>query len=229
MKIKTALILCAGFGRRLNPITLKTPKPLLKLKNLSMLDHTINLIEKLGIKKIRINTYYLEKQIIDFISKHPLKEKIEIISDGGQILGTGGGILNLINGSEENDFLVFNPDTFWNSNYLNSINKMIDMYVNQKIENILLITHKNKSYDSRFKGDFGVNGNILNKKKMLYIFTGCQIINKKVFNNNEKRNFSISEIWKKKLDENVLYGFESLEKFIHLTDFEIYNKLLKNN
>ena len=229
MKIETALILCAGYGKRLNPITLKTPKPLLKLKNLSMLEHTINLVEKLGIKKIKLNTYHLENQIIDFISKHPLKEKIEIISDGGQILGTGGGILNLINSSNENDFLVLNPDTLWNLNYLSSINQMTDMYFNQKIENILLIVDKKKSYDPRFKGDFGVNNNILNKEKNSYIYTGCQIVNKKVFENCKKENFSIAEIWKKKLDENVLYGFESTEKFVHLTDLEIYNKLLKNN
>ena len=229
MKIETALILCAGYGKRLNPITLEAPKPLLQFKKLSMLEHTINLVEKLGIKKIKINTYYLENQIIDLISKHHLKEKIEIISDGKQILGTGGGILNLISSSEENDFIVFNPDTFWNLNYLNSINQMIDMYFNQNIENILLIVNKKKSYDSRLKGDFGMNDNILNEKKNLYIYTGCQIIKKKVFNNFKKKNFSISEIWKKKLDANTLYGFETTENFVHLTDLEIYNKLLVNN
>ena len=229
MKIETALILCAGYGKRLNPITLEAPKPLLQFKKLSMLEHTINLVEKLGIKKIRINTYYLENQIIDLISKHRLKEKIEIISDGKQILGTGGGILNLISSSEENDFLVFNPDTFWNLNYLSSVNQMIDMYFNQNLENILLIVNKKKSYDPRLKGDFGMNDNILNKKKNFYIYTGCQIIKKKVFDDFKKGNFSISEIWKKKLDTNTLYGFESTEKFVHLTDLEIYNKLLENN
>ena len=75
MKIKTAFILCAGYGKRLNPVTLKTPKPLLKYKKLSMLEHTINLIENLGINKIKINTFYLENQIIDFISNHKLKKK----------------------------------------------------------------------------------------------------------------------------------------------------------
>lgn len=229
MRIDTALILCAGYGKRLNPITLEAPKPLLQFKKLSMLEHTINLVEKLGIKKIRINTYYLENQIIDLISRHRLKEKIEIISDGKQILGTGGGVLNLISSSEENDFLVFNPDTFWNLNYLSSVNQMIDMYFNQNLENILLIVNKKKSYDPRLKGDFGMNDNILNKKKNFYIYTGCQIIKKKVFDDFKKGNFSISEIWKKKLDTNTLYGFESTEKFVHLTDLEIYNKLLENN
>ena len=69
MKINTALILCAGFGKRLNPITLKTPKPLLELNNITVLETCIKLIESLGIKKIIINTFYLRDQISNFLSK----------------------------------------------------------------------------------------------------------------------------------------------------------------
>ena len=69
MNINTALILCAGFGKRLNPLTLKTPKPLLKMNDITLLENTINLIIKLDIKKIKLNTYYLEEQIKNFIEK----------------------------------------------------------------------------------------------------------------------------------------------------------------
>ena len=70
MKINTAFILCAGFGKRLNPITLKTPKPLLKLKDLTMLERCISMNIELGVKKIFINTFYLEDQINDFLKKN---------------------------------------------------------------------------------------------------------------------------------------------------------------
>ena len=69
MKIKTALILCAGFGKRLNPITLEKPKPLLTLNNITLLENTINLIKELGIKKIVLNTFYLKDQIKVFLIK----------------------------------------------------------------------------------------------------------------------------------------------------------------
>ena len=69
MKINTALILCAGLGKRLNPLTLKIPKPLLVLKNISMLERCINIIQELGVKKILLNTFYLENQIIEFVKK----------------------------------------------------------------------------------------------------------------------------------------------------------------
>ena len=67
MKIKTALILCAGLGERLHPLTLQTPKPLLHLKNTTMLENCINLVIKLGIKKIYLNTFYLSEQFFSFI------------------------------------------------------------------------------------------------------------------------------------------------------------------
>ena len=98
MKIKTALILCAGYGIRLNPISLKTPKPLIEINNITLLDNTLNIIEYLGIKNIKINTFYLQDQIINFISNHRLKSYIEIIQDGDEILDTGG----VIDVTEEN-------------------------------------------------------------------------------------------------------------------------------
>ena len=70
MKINTALILCAGYGKRLNPITKHTPKPLLKIKNLTLLEHCINLIKNLNINKILINSFYLKEQINEFVKNH---------------------------------------------------------------------------------------------------------------------------------------------------------------
>ena len=67
MKIKTAIILCAGFGKRLMPLTEKTPKPLLKINEISLLENTINLIKVLEIKSLKINTFYLSEKIKDFI------------------------------------------------------------------------------------------------------------------------------------------------------------------
>jgi MurNAc alpha-1-phosphate uridylyltransferase len=106
---------------------------------------------------------------------------------------------------------------------------MSDMYFKKKMENCLLIVDREKSYDLRLNGDFGMNGNTLYKENKDYIYTGCQIINKKLFNGFSKKFFSISEIWNKKLNQKDLYGENSNEEFIHLTDLEIYNKLLKNN
>ena len=115
MKIETALILCAGFGKRLLPLTSKTPKPLLEIKNRKLLDNVINFVLQVGIKKIKINTFYLGIQIKDFIKKMNYQANIEIVDDGAEILNTGGGIQNLIKNTNEDNFLCLNPDTIWNN------------------------------------------------------------------------------------------------------------------
>jgi len=229
MKIKTALILCAGYGKRLNPITLTNPKPLLKINQITLLENCINLIHSLGINKILINTFYLSEKIEQFLKDKKFNFEIKIVNDGSNILDTGGGILNLINSSNETDFITFNPDTVWNENYKKYIKDMENFYFLNKVKNILLLANENLSFDKNLKGDFNLKKNIIKKDELnRLIYTGCQILNRSLFNSYEVSNFSISNIWNKLINKDELYGFECLEDFRHLTDLDIYKKLLKN-
>ena len=226
MKINTALILCAGFGKRLNPITLKKPKPLLEIKNVTVFEKCINLIKEMGINNIIINTFYLKEHFSSFIKDNNFNIDIEIVEDGENILDTGGGILNMINNSIEDDFLVFNPDTIWSTDYQNEILKMEKIYFVKKLENILLLVNKKLSFDQSFKGDFDLVNNLISKKdRMDFIYTGCQILNKKILMSQIERKFSILSIWNKLINEKKLYGHESKQKFYHLTDLSTFNIL----
>jgi len=229
MKINTALVLCAGHGKRLNPLTLKVPKPLLKINEITLLENSINLIKSLGIKNVIINTFYLKDKIENFVKIKKFNLDIKIINDGKTILNTGGGILNMINSSSDSDFLVLNPDTVWNKNYIEKIQNMEKFYFSNKIKNILLLVNKSFSFDKKLKGDFNILKNIIKKDHQNdLIYTGCQIINKNLFKSYSVGDFSILKIWDKLISENKLYGYESLENFYHLTNLEIYKELLKN-
>ena len=234
MEVKTALILCAGLGKRLNPLTLKKPKPLLEIKNLTLLENTINLIQNLSIKKIKLNTFYLKDKIQSFIEKKNFNVDIEIIDDGDQILDTGGGIYNMIKSTleSEKNFLVFNPDTIWDSSYVKSIKEMTKFHFLNSNKNTLLVVNKNRSFDKSLKGDFSFYDNkLIKKSKNDYIFTGCQIINRRIISETFSKpadKFSILKIWNSEIEANCLFGFESNNKFYHVTDLEIYNKLLKD-
>ena len=229
MKINTALILCAGFGKRLNPITLDQPKALLKLNNVTLLENTINLIKELGIKKIILNTFHLKHQIKTYLNENKFDISIDVIEDGEQILDTGGAIKNMVSSLEEKNFLIFNPDTVWSSNYLDCIKQMENFYQNNKIKNVLLVVNKQLSFDQTLKGDFKLDFNKLNKNiNNEYIYTGCQIFNRDLLNFINKKVFSIIEIWNELINKNILFGFESKNKFYHVSNLEVYNKLLKN-
>ena len=228
MKIKTALILCAGYGKRLQPITLSIPKPLLKINDITLLEKTLKLIDKLEVKEVKINTFHLQDQIIEFCREYKSDLKIKVIKDGEEILETGGGIVNLMNSTNDEDFIIFNPDTIWDLKYVNELKRMIDYYYLNKLNNLLLVVNKKKSFDKRFKGDFELKKNSLLKyKNNNWIFIGCQILNKNIFKNIYEKSFSISKIWNVELDKNNLNGFESLEEFFHITDLEIFKDIVK--
>ena len=226
MKINTAIILCGGFGKRLNPITLKTPKPLIELKNITMLENCINTIIDLKIKKVLINIFHLGEQISNFIKEKKFPIDIEIIKDGDKILNTGGGILNMMNCSQDENFLIFNPDTLWKKDYVSEIDKMESYYFQNNLDNILLVVNKRLSFDQKLKGDFNMIDNILKKdddKNFIYI--GCQILNKNLFQQYKVESFPINEIWNSLLIQEKLNGLESLNKFYHLTNLETFKKL----
>ena len=199
MKIKTALILCAGFGKRVQPITDNLPKPLIVYKDETLLENTINFLIKIKIKKIKINVFYLKEKIIDFINSKNFPINIEIVDDG---------------------------DTIWDDSYIKSILEMEKIYFEKKIKNILLIVNNLTCFDKRFNGDFEVKNNILLKEKINnFKYTGCQIFNKELISHKQLNYFPISEIWDELLRESKLYGYEYKGEFKHLTDFEIYEKL----
>ena len=226
MKISTALILSAGLGKRLNPLTLTTPKPLLELDNITILERCINIIIKLGAKKIFLNTFHLGNQIFKFIENKKFPIDIQIIKDGKEILNTGGGILNMVKHSEDKDFIIFNPDTLWNEYYIEEINKMQDLYFSKKLNNVLLLANKKLSFDQTFKGDFNLKNNLLNiNENNDFIYIGCQILNRELLEKYKIQNFPISKVWSDLLKNNKLNGFESSNKFYHLTNLEIFKKL----
>ena len=225
-KIKTALILCAGFGKRLNPLTLTTPKPLLELNNVTILEKNINLIKKLGINKIFINTFYLKEHFLNYLKIKNFEIDIDVVDDGNNILDTGGGILNMINYSNDNNFIIFNPDTIWSNDYQNEIFEMEKIYFSNKLENIMLLVNKKLSFDDNLKGDFNLTNNLVSKSGSKdFIYTGCQILNRNIFKNQNIKKFSILNMWNKLIDQNKLHGFESKKNFYHLTSLETFNKL----
>ena len=120
MKIKHGMILAAGLGKRMQPITLKTPKPLIQIGNKNLLERAIELLINHGIEEIAINVHHLPDQIKDFINSKKYKAKIIISDEQDMLLDTGGGILHATR-SFKKPFVAVNPDTLWSDAYFNEL------------------------------------------------------------------------------------------------------------
>jgi len=228
--IKKAMILAAGFGKRLNPLTIDLPKPLLKIGKETLLSNTLNFLESYGAKEVVINVHYLREKILNYIKIKKFRMDIKIVEEKNNILDTGGGILNALNYFSNEPFLVINPDTVWNLQYLNELKKMEKLFFeNEKIKSLLLIVNKNKSFDKSLKGDFSLKKNLISRKKednLNYIYTGLQIINPSIFINFQEKVFSINKVWNILIENNELHGIESDINFHHVSNLKIYNELL---
>ena len=132
----------------------------------------------------------------------------------------------MINHSNDSNFLIFNPDTLWGEEYIDEIKMMQNFYLSNELKNILLVVKKELSFDKSFEGDFKLDNGLLKKgQKKDFIYIGCQILNKNLFRSYKVHNFSISKIWDELLKKNKLNGFQSLNKFYHLTNLETFKKL----
>jgi len=228
--IKKAMILAAGFGKRINPLTLKSPKPLLKIGNETLLSNTLKFLELFGIKQVVVNVHYLGEQIVDYVNKNKFKLNINIVKEKDKILDTGGGVLNAIQYFSNEPFLIINPDTIWNSYYLKELKLMEKSFFEKKNKCLLLVVNKKKSFDQSFKGDFNLENNLISRKDrddLKYIYTGLQIIKPEVFSDLSVRIFSINRIWNNLIEINELYGMESNINFLHVSTLDIYKNLLE--
>ena len=229
MSIKHGMILAAGLGKRMQPLTLKIPKPLIEINKSTLLERAINLLVSHGVQEISINVHYLSDQIQSFINKKKFQVKITISKEEDLLLDTGGGVLKGTQNFGDNPFFVINPDTVWSKVYSEELKSIETIYLKNKKPTLLLV-NKKLSIDPSFQGDFNLNDKKITKDdENQFIFTGLQITNRGCLIDEKLKVFSMNKVWNKLIKDNNLQGLESNQKFYHLNTFDIYEKILSLN
>ena len=228
MKIKHGMILAAGLGKRMKPLTLNKPKPLIKIGNKTLLGRAIELLINHGVEEIVINVHYLAEQIKNFINDEKYNVKITISEEKDLLLDTGGGILKATKLIKK-PFIVINPDTLWSKSYSNELKNLENLYFEKK-KSCLLLVNKDLSFDSTFIGDFNLDDEIISRgENNQFIFTGLQILDQSVFSSTKNKIFSMNKIWDLLIKDSYLTGAQSKQKFYHLNTKEMYDKILNLN
>ena len=225
MKIKCGMILAAGLGKRMQPLTLNKPKPLLEIKNISLLERSINLLISCGVQEISINVHYLSNQIKSFINENKFNVKINISDETKLLLDTGGGVLAGTSNFKDKPFFVINPDTLWNKEYMEEIKNLEEIYIKYNKPSLLLVDKK-LSLDTSFIGDFNLKKDLICKdKENQLIFTGLHITNRNYLRSEKSKIFSLNKLWNDLIKDQNLRGLESKQTFYRLNTFEMYNKI----
>ena len=225
MKIKQGMILAAGLGKRMQPLTNKKPKPLLEIGGSTLLERAINLLINHGVEEITVNTHHLADQIEKFISDFSSEVKFKISNEKNLLLDTGGGVKKGTKEFNDNPFFVINPDTLWSNKYSEEVQSLEKEYFTNK-RPCLLLVKKELSLDNSFKGDFNLKNNLISKDEHnQFIFTGLQIMKNDNLAFLNKNVFSMNEVWTKLMSENNLGGLESNQKFYQLNTIEMFEKI----
>ena len=228
--IERAIVLAAGFGKRVLPLTNTTPKPLLKINNISLLTNTLNFLKKSGIKHFAINTHHLGEQIENFAESNKGIYDIKIFKEK-EILGTGGGIRNALSFFLDKPFISINSDTIWSDEYLSPLKNLYKSFTKFNANSGLLMIKRENSFDKTLKGDFTIKSEPFLFRQAgdtnNLIFTGCQIINPILLKDKKNENFSIQPVWDEAIADNKMVGEVAQNIFYHVTDLTIYEKLKK--
>jgi len=228
--IERAIVLAAGFGKRVLPLTNTTPKPLLKINNVSLLANTLNFLKKSGVKHFAINTHHLGEQIENFAESNKGIYDIKIFKEK-EILGTGGGIRNALSFFLDKPFISINSDTIWSDEYLSPLKNLYKSFTKFNANSGLLMIKRENSFDKNLKGDFTIKSEPFLFRQAgdtnNLIFTGCQIINPILLKDKKNENFSIQPVWDEAIADNKMVGEVAQNIFYHLTDLTIYEKLKK--
>ena len=220
LKTFSAMILAAGYGKRMLQLTEDIPKPLVQVNNISLLKNSIEFLFRIGCERIINNTHYKHNLILDFINKFYANSNIKI-SYEEQILDTGGGVKNAIKLFDDDNILITNSDIFWKKENEIDVNSLINNF-NSKDECRLLLVEKEKAFGLVNKiGDFSLKNNYVKRWKtgdrILY-YSGLQIISLNILNNFSLSKFSFNDVWDFQINKNALYGNLMVSKLYHVGD-----------
>lgn len=205
-----AMVLAAGLGTRMRPLTLTTPKPLLRVAGRTMLDQALDHFVAAGAARAVVNAHYLKEQIIAHLAD---RRDIEItISPENELLETGGGVLNALPLLGERPFFTANADIIWRDGPTGSaLRRLAAAWDDDAMDGLLLLTPRDSAVGYDGAGDFFCNGvgRIARRDGAAaapYVFAGVQIIRPQVFAGLAAGAFSLNVVWNRLLAAGRLRG-----------------------
>ncbi|MBY0406129.1 MAG: nucleotidyltransferase family protein, partial [Rickettsiales bacterium] len=202
LHLEKAMVLAAGLGTRMRPITLTTPKPLVKVAGISLLDRVLDWLAASGINDVVVNTHYLAEQVEQAVSTRN-QPRVSISPEHDQLLETGGGIaraLPLLGGAP---FLSANSDTLCMDGATPAITRLCAAWDDAQMDALLLLHPVEKAVGYEGKGDFFLEAGMLTRRgeraSAPYVFTGVQILHPRLFSGAPTGAFSMNALYDKNL------------------------------
>ena len=208
---KTAMVLAAGLGKRMRPLTATRPKPLIDVAGKSLLDHVLEKLRTAGVENVVVNVHYLADSVEAHLAKTPHGLKVTISDERSLLLETGGGMVKAAPLIDCDPFLVVNSDNLWVDGPADTLRLLASNWDDDRMDALLLLVPHARAGNHRGRGDFHMDrtGRLRRRDKNRvapFVYTGIQIVSKRLLRDAPDGPFSTNVLWDRAIEEGRCFG-----------------------
>lgn len=205
----TAMVMAAGMGKRMRPLTATMPKPMVRVAGKPLIDHALDRLAESGVSRAVVNVHYLADALEAHIKTRELP-KVEISDERGALLETGGGLIKAQDMLPD-QFFCLNADNIWLDGPKSAFHDLSSRWDPDKMDALLLLVSHARAENFNGKGDFHMDalGRLTRRKSgriAPFIYTGIQLLSKRLLRDAPEGKFSTNILWNRAMDEGRLYG-----------------------
>lgn len=217
---ETAMVLAAGLGTRMRPLTDQIPKPMVRLRGRPLIDHVLDRIAAAGISRAVVNVHHFPQAIETHLA-HRDAPKIEISDERGEVLDTGGGIVKALPKLGKTPFLIHNSDSVWIEGVGSNLDRLIKAWDPGRMDTLMLLALGSASLGYDGPGDFEMDAAGLVKRRTPrkiapFVFTGVSIAHPRLFDGAPKGSFSLNAVWDRAIERDRVYGIRLEGTWMHV-------------
>ena len=209
--VNTAMIMAAGKGTRMMPLTADRPKPLIEVAGVALLDHVLDHLRKAGVGKVVINAHYRAEQVEQHMADNAADFDVTISDERELLLDTGGGLVRALPLIEDDPFLCVNADNWWTDEGENAFTRLMDVWNGTSMDVLMLVVPLAFANNTQGQGDFDLDaeGRLLRRrpdKKGAFVWTGIQMLAKHLIGDPPSDVFSTNVFWDRAIAEGRCFG-----------------------
>ncbi|MFC4291994.1 nucleotidyltransferase family protein [Sphingorhabdus arenilitoris] len=208
---KTAMVMAAGLGTRMRPLTNDRPKPLVMLGGKTLIDHSLDKLREAGVDNVVVNVHYLPDMVTAHLSENAADLNITISDERDLLLETGGGLIKALPFLPEDPFYCVNSDNIWTENGGVALTKLAAAWDAEIMDALLLVVPTANAHNHKGAGDFYMDDTALLERRgdrdsAPFIYTGIQLISHRLLRDPPGGAFSTNIFWSRAIQEGRLHG-----------------------
>jgi MurNAc alpha-1-phosphate uridylyltransferase len=219
---RTAMVLAAGLGERMRPLTLRMPKPLVPLAGKPLIDHVLDKLAAVGVTTAIVNVHYLPEQLEAHLAARRGGPPETLVSDErGVLLDTGGGVKKALPLLGHGPFFIHNADSVWSEGATPALARMLRLWNPAEMDCLLLLAPAATSIGYAARGDFSMapDGRLARRAEgevVPFAFAGVSLCDERLFKDAPQGRFSLNLLWDKALARGKLFGMRMDGRWMHV-------------